>query len=70
MAERTISRADSVANVQSYRLPNRYRNYIILLVLFCLYMTVCTIFYTYYEEWEPSEAMFFVVETMSTVGKR
>jgi hypothetical protein len=47
----------------------RYRNYCILLATFGVYMTVCTLFYTYYENWEPSIAMAFVVETMTTVGK-
>jgi hypothetical protein len=46
----------------------RYRNYGILLVTFAAYMAVCSLFYTYYENWEPSISMAFVVETMTTVG--
>jgi hypothetical protein len=64
------SGGSSVAlRVSPYWLSNRYKNYAILLGLFCLYMSVCTLFYTYYENWEASVAMFFVVETMTTVGE-
>lgn len=48
--------------------PIRYRNYVILVSSFTVYMIVCVCWYTYYEGWEPSVSLSFVVETMTTVG--
>ena len=50
------------------KISNRYQNYAVLLASFAIYFTVCTIFYVHYEHWEPSVALSFVVETMTTVG--
>jgi hypothetical protein len=44
------------------------RNYSVLVGILCTYITVCTLFYTCYEKWEASVAMFFVFETMTAVG--
>lgn len=49
--------------------PNRTRNYAILVATFALYMIICVCFYTYYEGWDASVSLSFVVETMTTVGK-
>jgi hypothetical protein len=62
-------RAGDAAIALKNKRHRRYRNYGILLVTFGVYMTVCSLFYTYYENWEPSISMAFVVETMTTVGK-
>lgn len=48
--------------------PRRLRNYIILFSIFAVYVTVCVCFYTYYENWDASVALSFVIETMTTVG--
>jgi hypothetical protein len=57
-----LARNDDVKN-------QRFRTYVYLFVIFGAYMTCCTLFYTYYEKWEPSVSLSFVVETMTTVGK-
>jgi hypothetical protein len=51
------------------RKSNRYRNYLALLAAFAIHVTVSSLFYTYYEGWSPSVAMFFVIDTTSSVGK-
>ena len=51
------------------RISNRYQNYVVLLATFAIYLTVCTVFYMHYENWKPSVALSFIVQTMTTVGK-
>jgi hypothetical protein len=46
----------------------RFRNNLIVLIIFAVYMTVCMNFYIYYEGWSAAESLSFVVETMTTVG--
>eukprot|EP01032_Pedospumella_encystans_P016971 gene16971-19341_t len=48
--------------------PRRLRNYAILFSMFAVYMTVSVTFFTYYENWDPSIALAYVIETMTSVG--
>lgn len=47
---------------------NRFRNYVALISAFAVHLMVSTLFYTYYEGWSPSLALFFVIDTTSSVG--
>lgn len=55
-------------NITQRRLIKR-RNYFIVVVMFIAHMLVCTTFFALYEGWPVSVAMYFVIDTTTSVGK-
>lgn len=49
--------------------PRRLRNYAILFCMLAVYMIVSVTFFMYYEGWDVSVALGYVIETMTSVGK-
>ena len=59
------------ANMLSWwsNLTREQQKVLFSLLTLLIYLGVCVLFYYYYENWSPSESLFFAVVTMTTVGK-
>jgi hypothetical protein len=63
-----LGRSDSVESAAQRRSSKR-RSYATAILVFIAHLVVCTAFYTLYEGWHVSKAMYFVIDTTTSVGK-